>query len=176
MSLSKSYAVDCEANLILIRRDDEAHIAPDVNRPQRVANLAKCARSTSPQFTAREARRVAKAAGWIRHAESFPLYYGAAEDDRSRITFDVCPACAPLVTELPSLPVRTAGEAEAVAGLERNRATVVPTPPLPDVHCLECDASLTTEAGLWVDKLSGDHGGTYDRCPVAADKNHRPAR
>lgn len=123
MSLSKSYQVGCEANLVLLRRDQEADIDPDTNRPQRVRNLLACERYSETRWDAKDARRVAKAAGWIRHVESFPLYHGAGEADRSRITFDICPVCVPLVTELPSLPVRTAGEAEAVAGLERNRAT-----------------------------------------------------
>lgn len=149
MSLSKSYEISCEANHVLIRRDQEADVDPDVNRPARIANLSKCVKYSERCWSAKDARSTARKAGWIRHAESFPLYRGAGDEDRSKITFDVCPVCIPLV--------------------------VVPTEPLPDVHCTECAASLTTEAGLWVDKLSGDAGGTYDHCPVSGG-SHRPAR
>lgn len=48
--------------------------------------------------------------------------------------------------------------------------------PVPPVHCKECNADLTQEAGLWVDAKSGDHGGTYDHCPMSSDHVHSPAR
>lgn len=43
--------------------------------------------------------------------------------------------------------------------------------------CHYCGTSLVVEADMWVDAVSGDEGGTYDRCPGdPEDRGHYPTR
>lgn len=46
----------------------------------------------------------------------------------------------------------------------------------PKPICKYCKTQLDREAGLWVDAISGDDGGTYDWCDGdnTPDNQHKP--
>lgn len=155
MSLIKSYQVGCEGGMLLIRRAIEPAATMDeqdellkASKPERIELGRGCKFVTATEDTAAKARRVARKEGWIRVEVEHKAYPGA--DYTNKLKYDVCPVCAPKVHPLEK--------------------------PHPPIHCLECDAPLSQEAGSWVDLRSGDHGGTYDHCPVSIDHVHRPAR
>lgn len=158
MALDKTYSIRCESTDVHMRRamndrpEADAKEALDATREERVEIRRGCKGTTATEYSAKEARKAARNECWVRYGERFPLYRGAGPDDTSKIMFDICPSCAPKI-----IP----GHIPA---------------PVPPVHCKECNADLTQEAGLWVDAKSGDHGGTYDHCPMSSDHAHSPAR
>lgn len=102
--LSKRYAVGCESSDLLMRRvlmgmaNNEDYAAElKRTRDARSATVYGCKYYGPEQATARAARASAKAAGWVRYSESFPLYAGAGDSDHTKITLDICPDCAPKV-------------------------------------------------------------------------------
>lgn len=105
MALSKRFAVSCESTDLHMRRQmqDRPEVPLDATRSERSELRTGCGFYSEQEFSAKRARATAKKAGWIRYRESFKLWAGA--DDKSVITFDICPGCAPKI--IPDhIPVR----------------------------------------------------------------------
>lgn len=148
MSLSKSYQVSCEGNLLMIRRNMADKVALDSTREERAAARSDCVYYSAREYSAKNARSRAKRDGWIRHLEV--VFYSHGE--HQKLPFDICPACAPKV--IPDhLPKGWT------------------------VACQHCRQPLTWDAGPGVWRAPTPDGtATTDQCGKSYDNYHRPAR
>lgn len=84
MSLEKSYKLMCDAPTVLVRRDVNAGVNLETTRAARIASEHDCKLFSTETITAPEARKAAKAEGWVRWLEHKQAY-------------DLCPVCAPKI-------------------------------------------------------------------------------
>lgn len=95
------YRLACDGQDLLMSR--LVHVATDADdyrdrlratRAERSEQTAGCKMYSVDEWSARDARRTAKAQGWKRHNEERPIYSGSVT--MTSHPYDLCPHCAPL--------------------------------------------------------------------------------
>lgn len=90
MSLVKSYHLRCDSLDLSTRRGEDPNVRYERFRNCRVSSKIQLSRS---EESSKDARGAAKAAGWIRHSESFPIIASTPSAGTTEIAFDLCPNC-----------------------------------------------------------------------------------